>query len=78
MNDKSKLALAFVLGAAAGAAIAYFLTTEQGEKTVEDLKEAATKFKDNLDEKLEKSKQAVHDIADTAERIINNLNQQKS
>lgn len=76
MNDKSKLALAFALGAAAGAALAYFLTTDQGEKTVEEIKEKASKLKNDLGEHLEKGKQVVNDLADSAERIINELNKQ--
>ncbi len=78
MNDKSKLALAFALGASVGAAIAYFLTTEEGEKTVDQMKEKASEIKDQLDERFEKGKRAVHDLVDTAEKIIDNLSQQKS
>jgi hypothetical protein len=75
MIDKSKLALAFILGAAAGVAIAYILTTEQGEKTIQDVKDAAGKLQDEAGDKLNKSRQVIQDIADTAERIITNLNE---
>lgn len=78
MNDKSKLALAFALGASVGAAIAYFLTTEEGEKTVDQMKEKASEIKDQLNVRFEKGKLAVHDLVDTAEKIIDNLSQQKS
>jgi gas vesicle protein len=74
MNDKSKLALAFALGAAAGAALAYFLTSESGEKTIEEIKEKAAKLKTEVGEHLDKGKQIVNDLADSAERIINELN----
>jgi gas vesicle protein len=41
MSDNSKFLFGVLLGAAAGAAIGYLLTTEKGREIIEDLKTAA-------------------------------------
>ena len=40
--------LTFLVGAAAGAAIAYFLTSDKKEEMVADFKEKANKLKDEI------------------------------
>lgn len=42
MSDKSKFLAGVLLGAAAGAAIGYLLTTEKGKEIINDLKAAAS------------------------------------
>jgi gas vesicle protein len=73
MNDKSKVALAFAFGAVVGAAVAYFLTTEKGEETIEDIKEAAGKLKNDIEANIEKGKEIIDDISTTAQTLINNI-----
>lgn len=51
--------LAFVAGAAIGAAIGYFLNSDKKEELLNDLKQSATKIKENLEENLKKAKEVV-------------------
>jgi gas vesicle protein len=73
MSDKSKVALAFAFGAAVGAAVAYFLTTEKGEETIDELKEVASKLKNDIEANIEKGKEIIKDISATAESLIDSI-----
>jgi gas vesicle protein len=48
MNDNSKFLAGLLLGAAAGAAIGYFLTTDKGKEIIEEFKSAALSAGDNI------------------------------
>lgn len=68
MSKNSKLFLTFALGAAAGAAIGYLLSSDENK---EKIKNAARKVKDALKEELEKGKDIMDDLKNKAESIIN-------
>ena len=60
-NNGTKILLAFVAGAAIGAAIGYFLNSDKKDEIFNDLKEGASKLKNDLEENLTKAK----DLVDT-------------
>ncbi len=62
MKSNSKFFLALLVGAAAGAAVGYYLATDNKEALVKDLKDAAGKVKDELETELEKGKQLVEEL----------------
>jgi uncharacterized protein YjbJ (UPF0337 family) len=74
MEKKSPMFLAFLIGAAAGAAVAYLITSGKAEELSEDLKETAGKVKDELDKQLEKGKEMVEDLKHKADEAINSIN----
>lgn len=59
-NNNSKLLMAFLAGAAVGAAVGYFLNSDKKDELVEDLKEGAASLKKVFDDSLGK----VRDIVD--------------
>ncbi len=73
MSDQSKFIAGLLLGAAAGAALAYLLTSDKGKEIVEEIKTAAAeagdevkaaagKIEAELNEALEKGKQWANDL----------------
>jgi len=58
-NNGTKILLAFVAGAAIGAAIGYFLNSDKKEEVLSDLKESASKLKQDIEENLKKAKEMV-------------------
>lgn len=70
MTDKSKMLATFLIGAAVGGAVAWFLTSEKGEEFMNDLKSDGAKMKTDVDELLEKGKKFVNDLKQKAEEII--------
>lgn len=54
MSDNSKFLAGVLLGAAAGAAIGYLLTTEKGREIIADLKSAASNAADEVKETVNK------------------------
>ncbi len=68
MSKNSKLFLTFALGAAAGAAIGYLLSSDENK---EKIKNAARKVKDSLKDELEKGREIIDDLKNKAESIIN-------
>jgi gas vesicle protein len=56
MNNQSRIVLAFIAGAAVGAAVTYLLTSEKGADAVEEFRRMADKLKNDLSEKLGKRK----------------------
>jgi gas vesicle protein len=48
-NNSSKLLMAFLAGAAVGAAVGYFLNSDKKDELVEDLKEGAASLKKVFD-----------------------------
>jgi hypothetical protein len=61
-NNNSKLLMAFLAGAAVGAAIGYFLNSSYKDELVSDLKEGATNLKEGIDESLCKAKDIVDSL----------------
>lgn len=68
MSKNTKLILTFALGAAAGAAIGYLLSSDENK---EKLKNAARKVKDTLTDEMEKGKDFIDELKTKAESIIN-------
>lgn len=62
-NNGTKILLAFVAGAAVGAAIGYFLNSEKKDEVLDDLKESASKLKKDIEENLSKAKEMVNQFA---------------
>ncbi|GAO44973.1 YtxH domain-containing protein [Flavihumibacter petaseus] len=62
MSSNSKFLAGLLLGAAAGAAIGYLLTTEKGKEFLDDLKSAAASAGDEVKSAIEKGKQWANDF----------------
>ena len=61
----------FIAGVAVGAAIGYYLATEDKEQLMEDLKDSAGKIRDELEREMEKGRQVVNDIKTRVNDLIN-------
>lgn len=57
-NNNSKILLALFAGAAVGVAIGYFLNSSKKDELVNDIKDKASKLKDDLVNKFEKGSTA--------------------
>lgn len=64
-NNGTKILLAFVAGAAVGAAIGYFLSSDKKEELLDDLKSSATKLKNDIEDNLAKAKEIVDNFTGT-------------
>ncbi|MHB1922224.1 MAG: YtxH domain-containing protein [Chitinophagaceae bacterium] len=73
MNDKSKELATFILGAALGLVVGYFLASDKKEDLLDDIKEKAHQMKEDLEDQLEKGKALLMDLsamgADVAEKL---------
>lgn len=58
-NNGTKILLAFIAGAAVGAAIGYFLNSDNKEELLDDLKEGASKLKKDIEGNLSRAKEMV-------------------
>lgn len=58
-NNGTKILLAFIAGAAVGAAIGYFLNSDNKEEVINDLREGAANLKNDIQENLSKAKEVV-------------------
>ena len=65
-NNGTKIVLAFIAGAAVGAAIGYFLNSDKKEEVLNDLKEGASKLKNDIEENLAKAKDLVNSFTKTS------------
>lgn len=54
MNKSTRTVLAFIAGAAVGAAVTYVLTSSKGNDAVDEFRRLADKLKNDLSEKLGK------------------------
>ena len=61
-KDNSKLLLAFVIGAVAGAAIGYILASGKKDEFISDLKETGGKIKEEIKSALDKGKKFADEI----------------
>lgn len=61
-NNNSKILLALLAGAAVGVAIGYFLNSSKKDELVNDIKDKASKLKDDLADKFEKGKTAFDNL----------------
>jgi len=61
MSEKNGMSilLAFVAGAAVGAAIGYYLNSDKKEEVFNDLKESASKLKNDIEANLNKAREMV-------------------
>ena len=66
MNDNSKVITAFLVGAAIGGAIAWFLTSEKSDELKEEIKDAGGKMGEEFDELIDKGKKFVEEIKSKA------------
>ena len=55
MKNQSKLILAFIAGAAAGAAVAYLVVSDKGEDIMAEIKNLAGKIRENVTERMGKT-----------------------
>ncbi len=55
MKNQSKLILAFIAGAAAGAAVAYLVTSDKGEEIIDEIRSLAGKIRENVNDRMTKS-----------------------
>lgn len=62
-----KIMVTFALGALAGAAIGYLLSSDENK---EKIKNAARKIKDTIKAEFEKDKDILQDLKETAETVI--------
>jgi hypothetical protein len=60
-HNNSKIILAALAGVAIGVAIGYFLNSDKKDEILNDLKEGASKLKDNLSEKFNDLKTPAED-----------------
>ena len=65
-NDNSKILLALLGGVAVGVVIGYFLNSDKKDELVNDLKESASKIKNDLTEKFEIGKTILEDLKNAA------------
>ncbi len=62
MSDNSKFLTGLLLGAAAGAALGYFLTTDKGKEILDDIKSAASDATEEMKNAISKGKKWAEDV----------------
>ena len=70
MENNSKTILTFLLGAAAGVAIGYFLASDNKEEIINDLSSTAKRVKENIEGGVEKGKQFVDDMKNKVNDLL--------
>ena len=63
--------MGLLLGAAAGAALGFYLATDDKDKLLSDLKATAGKVKDELENEIEKGKQMVDHLKNKMSDLLN-------
>ena len=72
MNDNSKGMVMFILGAAVGVAVGYYLASDNKEEFIENIKDKVNKAKSDLESQIEKGKRLVNDIKQKANDLLEN------
>ena len=62
MKESNKLIAAMLVGAAVGGAVAWFLTSENKDEMLSDLKDTAEKVKKDIGEVIDKSRDIVEEL----------------
>jgi hypothetical protein len=71
MSDNSKIITALLVGAAVGAAVGYFIASDDKDKALETLGDSITSIKDKLRSHIETGRNMVNHVADKAEELLN-------
>jgi uncharacterized membrane-anchored protein YhcB (DUF1043 family) len=66
-NENSKLLLALLGGVAIGVAIGYFLNSDKKDEIVDNLKEKASKLKEDLSDEIDKGKSIIEELKNSVE-----------
>jgi len=72
MSDKNKTAITFILGAAVGIAVGYFLASDNKAEIIGDLKDSAYKMKDELENQIERGKKFVEQLKNKVNDLLEN------
>lgn len=72
MSDQKKTAITFILGAAAGIAVGYFLASDNKAEIIGDLKDSAYKMKDELENQIERGKKFVDQLKNKVNDLLEN------
>lgn len=70
MSDNSRGVLMFILGAAAGVAVGYFLAAENKQEIICDIKEKVSKATETIEEEIEKGKKLVGELKKKANDLL--------
>ncbi|HVB02107.1 MAG TPA: YtxH domain-containing protein [Chitinophagaceae bacterium] len=73
MSSNSKGLATFILGAALGLAIGYFMNSDDKDELISSLKDKAGKIKDSLKEQLEKGKDLIGKLGNKTAEVTDNL-----
>lgn len=75
MSDNKRFVAGLLLGAAAGAALGLFLSSDKGKSVVNDLKDMADKAGGNLKNTLSKLSDEVNDVVENGKEYAEELGQ---
>jgi gas vesicle protein len=73
MNDNNKFIAGLLIGAAAGAALILFLTSDKGKELISDVKDGADKMKEGLKDTIEDVDLAVNEWIEKGKSFVNDL-----
>jgi len=76
MGGNSKFLAGLLLGAAAAAAVGYFLTTDKGKQFVEDLKSSASEMADDLKESYQTAEKGIKQTIQKGKTFVEDLEKQ--
>ena len=72
MSNPKKTAITFILGAAAGIVVGYFLASDDKAEIVSDLKDSASKVREELENQIERGKRFVDQLKDKVSDLLEN------
>lgn len=78
MTDNNKFLTGLLLGAAAGAALALFLSSEKGKEMINHVKDSADTFEDDLHKKWEEVDSVMNDLLAKGKSFLEELEQKAS
>jgi gas vesicle protein len=73
MSNNNKFIAGLLIGAAAGAALILFLTSDKGKEMISDVKDGADKMKEGLKDTIEDVDLAVNEWIEKGKSFINDL-----